>query len=201
MFQHHITFSKNNVTRLTFSIVLVSFLLSTFVSLWSLSIMSQRNARELSRMMAARIYDSISGELNEPVTLSLAMAKDSFLIKTLQNEKNVSVEESTAAIQEYLEGIREWFNYESVYVISDATRRYYNYDGLSKIVDPEHDEHDYWYGAFLEKMSTTTWMSVSMNRAMTHGRSLSIQLCGIATGTFWACAASVCICKRAITFS
>lgn len=151
MFQHHITFSKNNVTRLTFSIVLVSFLLSTFVSLWSLSIMSQRNARELSRMMAARIYDSISGELNEPVTLSLAMAKDSFLIKTLQNEKNVSVEESTAAIQEYLEGIREWFNYESVYVISDATRRYYNFDGLSKIVDPEHDEHDYWYGAFLEK--------------------------------------------------
>lgn len=126
MFQHHITFSKNNVTRLTFSIVLVSFLLSTFVSLWSLSIMSQRNTRELSRMMAARIYDSISGELNEPVTLSLAMAKDSFLIKTLQNEQNVSVEESTAAIQEYLEGIRDWFNYESVYVISDATRRYYN---------------------------------------------------------------------------
>ncbi|MBR5109415.1 MAG: diguanylate cyclase [Clostridia bacterium] len=148
---HHLSFSKNNVTRLTFTIVLVSFLLSTFVSLWSLSIMSQRNARELSRMMAARIYDSISSELNEPVTLSLSMARNSFLIKTLQNEQNVSLEDSVSAIQEYLSSIRNGFNYESVYVISDATRRYYNFDGLSKIVDPEHDEHDSWYGAFLTK--------------------------------------------------
>ena len=101
--------------------------------------------------MAARIYDAISSELNEPVTLSLAMAKDTFLIKTLLNEQNVSAEETTAAVQEYLSSIRSWFKYESVYVISDATRRYYNFDGLSKIVDPEHDEHDYWYGAFLNK--------------------------------------------------
>ncbi len=151
MFQHHFMLSKNKVTKLTFAIVLVSFLLSTFVSLWSLRLMSKRNTRELSRMMAARIYDSISSELNEPVTLSLAMAKDSFLIKALENEQNVSVEESTAAIQEYLSNIRDGFKYESVYVISDATRRYYNFDGLSKIVDPEHDEHDYWYGAFLNK--------------------------------------------------
>ena len=151
MLQHHFTFNKNTVTRLTFAIVLVSFLLSTFVSLWSLSLMSQRNTRELSRMMAARIYDAISSELNEPVTLSLAMARDSFLIKALQNEQNVSEEESTAAFQEYLSGIRDGFRYESVYVISAATRRYYNFDGLSKIVDPAHDEHDYWYGEFLRK--------------------------------------------------
>lgn len=151
MLQHHFTFNKNTVTKLTFAIVLVSFLLSTFVSLWSLSTMGQRTTRELSRMMTARIYDSISSELNEPVTLGLAMAGDSFLIKALQNEQNAPAEDSTAAFQEYLSGIRDRFNYESVYVISDATRRYYNFDGLSKIVDPEHDEHDYWYGEFLRK--------------------------------------------------
>lgn len=148
---HHLTFSKNRVTQLTFIIVLVSFLLSTFVSLWSLAILSQRNARELSRMMAARIYDSISSELNEPVTVGLTMANDSFLIKTLKDEQDMSLEECTAALQEYLSNIHDGLNYESVYVISDATRRYYNFDGLSKIVDPEHDEHDYWYGAFLTK--------------------------------------------------
>ena len=32
MLQHHFTFNKNTVTKLTFAIVLVSFLLSTFVS-------------------------------------------------------------------------------------------------------------------------------------------------------------------------
>ena len=151
MHPHHFTLSKNKITGLTFAIVLVSFLLSTFVSLWSLSLMGQRNTHELSRMLAARIYDSISSELNEPVTLSLAMAKDSFLINTLENEQNVPAEEISSVIQEYLSGIRDWFNYESVYVISEGTRRYYNFDGLSKIVDPDHDEHDYWYGAFLTK--------------------------------------------------
>ena len=148
---HHISFTKNKVTRLTFVIVLVSFLLSTFVSLWSLAVMSQRNTRELSRMMAARIYESISSELSEPVTVSLTMARDSFLIRALKEEQNVSLDESAAVIQEYLANIKDGFTYESLYVISDATRRYYNFDGFSKIVDPEHDEHDYWYGAFLTK--------------------------------------------------
>ena len=151
MFQHHAPLSKHNVTRLTFVIVLVSFLLSTFVSLWSLSIMSQRNVRELNKMMAARIYDAISSELSEPVTVGLTMANDSFLIKALQNEPNLSEEESVTALRDYLAGIRDGLNYESVYVVSEASRRYYNFDGLSKIVDPEHDEHDYWYGVFLTR--------------------------------------------------
>lgn len=143
--------SKHNVSRLTFVIVLVSFLLSTFVSLWSLNLMSQRNDRELNKMMAARIYDAISSELSEPVTVALTMANDSFLIKALQNEAVISEEDSVAAMQDYLAGIRKGLNYESVYVVSESTRRYYNFDGLSKIVDPEHDEHDYWYGVFLQR--------------------------------------------------
>lgn len=151
MLQNHFTLNKNTVTRLTFAIVLISFLMSTFVSIWSLNIMSQRNTRELSKMMAARIYDSISSELNEPVTLGLSMARNSFLISALQREQDVPIEESVSVIQEYLSRIRDGFNYESVYVISDGTRRYYNFDGLSKIVDPENDEHDYWYGQFLKK--------------------------------------------------
>ena len=151
VFQHHAALNKHNVSRLTFIIVVVSFLLSTFVSLWSLSIMSQRNDRELNKMMAARIYDAISSELSEPVTVGLTMANDSFLIKALQNEPYMSEEECETAMRDYLSGIRNGLNYESVYVISEASRRYYNFDGLSKIVDPEHDEHDYWYGVFLTR--------------------------------------------------
>ena len=151
MFQHHVSLNKHNVSRLTFIIVLVSFLLSTFVSLWSLSIMSQRNDRELNKMMAARIYDAISSELSEPVTVALTMANDTFLIKALQNEQDLPEEEVVTAIQNYLAGIQKGLNYESVYVISESSRHYYNFDGLSKIVDPDNDEHDSWYGVFLTR--------------------------------------------------
>lgn len=113
--------------------------------------MSQRNDRELNKMMAARIYDAISSELSEPVTVALTMANDSFLIKALQNEQSLTEEESVTAMQDYLAGIQKGLNYESVYVVSESSRRYYNFDGLSKIVDPDNDEHDYWYGAFLTR--------------------------------------------------
>ena len=113
--------------------------------------MSQRNDRELNKMMAARIYDAISSELSEPVTVALTMANDSFLIKALQNEQDLPEEEVVTAMQNYLAGIQKGLNYESVYVISESSRRYYNFDGLSKIVDPDNDEHDSWYGVFLTR--------------------------------------------------
>ena len=113
--------------------------------------MSQRNDRELNKMMAARIYDAISSELSEPVTVALTMANDSFLIKALQNEQDLPEEEVVTAMQNYLAGIQKGLNYESVYVISESSRRYYNFDGLSKIVDHDNDEHDSWYGVFLTR--------------------------------------------------
>ena len=190
VFQHHVPLSKHNITRLAFIIVLVSFLLSTFVSLWSLSIMSKRSDRELNKMMAARIYDAISSELSEPVTVALTMANDSFLIKALQNEADLPEEESVTAMREYLAGIQKGLNYESVYVISEGSRRYYNFDGLSKVVDPAHDAHDSWYGVFLiskpvydldvgfDEQSGDMW-TVFVDTSIRDGQGNFLGVCGV----------------------
>ena len=82
--------NRKNITRLAFAIVILSFVLSTFVSLWSLRIMAQRNLQELSKALASRIYDTISGELMEPITVSRAMAHDSLLASALKNEDETS---------------------------------------------------------------------------------------------------------------
>ena len=50
---------SKRTTKLAIVIVILSFVLSTFVSLWSLHLMAQRNVQELSKSLAARIYDAI----------------------------------------------------------------------------------------------------------------------------------------------
>ena len=79
--------NRGIITKLAFAIVILCFLLSTFVSLWSLRIMARQNLQELSKTLAARIYDTIGGELSEPVTVARTMANNSFIIEMLEHEQ------------------------------------------------------------------------------------------------------------------
>ena len=141
--------NKKNITRLAFAIVIVSFVLSTFVSLWSLRIMAERNMQELSKTLASRIYDSISGELSEPVTVSRAMANDTLLIETLKNEAAAGTEATERVLAAYLSAQKDLFGYEAAFVVSDASLCYYSYGGINKQMDPILSNRDKWYARFL----------------------------------------------------
>ena len=43
--------NRKNITRLAFAIVILSFVLSTVVSLWSLRLMTEQNMQELSKTL------------------------------------------------------------------------------------------------------------------------------------------------------
>ena len=141
--------NKRNITRLAFAIVILSFVLSTFVSLWSLRIMAERNIQELSKTLASRIYDSISNELSEPVTVSLAMANDTLLKDVLKNEASVGIDETSNIMSDYLSGQKNIFGYEAAFVVSDASMCYYSYGGINKQMDPIISDRDKWYSRFL----------------------------------------------------
>ncbi len=140
--------NRTRITRLAFVIVVVSFLLSTFVSLLSLHLMSRRNQQELSRLLAARIYDMIASELSEPIIVARTMANDSFMIEMLRNEKRLPESEAVRSFRDYLAGIRVGLDYEAAFVISEQTGRYYYYTGLNRLIDPEGE--DPWYKSFVE---------------------------------------------------
>lgn len=143
--------SRSRVTKLAFAIVLVCFVLSTFVSLWSLGVMARDNMRELSRVLAARIYDTISGELSDPITVARTMAADSFLVDALSREETLDEAEAARLLSTYLSGIKNGLDYEAAFVVSATTGRYYAYNGISKVIDPQSDSRDRWYAAFLEE--------------------------------------------------
>ena len=142
--------SKRSVAKTAFALVIVSFLLSTSVSLLSLHIMSERNMREMNKVLATQVYDYISSELSKPIIAARTMSSNSFLVNALDKEDRTDASTFTATMSEYLAGIERDLGYQSTFVVSDATKKYYTRDGLNRIIDPLHDEEDDWYTAFAE---------------------------------------------------
>ena len=143
--------SRSKLTRNIVLIVFLCFVLSTFVSLWSLHVMASKNMQALSKTLAARIYDSIIGQLSEPVIVSRTMANDIFLIDLLETEESRNPLETGKTMQTYLSNLCEGLKYEAAFVVSSATRRYYTSQGLGKQINPEQDSRDRWYTEFLEQ--------------------------------------------------
>lgn len=141
--------NKRNITRFAFVIVILSFILSTFVSLWSLRLMAERNMQELSKTLASRIYDSISSELSEPITVSRAMANDTLLIETLKNETASGSDVTEKILADYLSAQKNTFGYEAAFVVSDETKSYYSYGGINKQMNLAESDRDRWYTQFV----------------------------------------------------
>ena len=132
-------------------VICVSFLLAIAVSIYSLTKLARENTKEIDTMLSYRIYDSISSSLNEPIIVARTMACDAFLSDFLKNEDSMDEEKAIRTMQTYLRGVKAGLNYNTAFLVSETSRRYYTYEGLNKIVDPVNDAHDVWYSLFVEK--------------------------------------------------
>lgn len=141
--------NRSKMTRNIILIVFLCFVMSTFVSFWSLRIMARNNMEGLIKALTARIYDTIAGQLSEPVIVSRTMANDRFLIDLLESEDERDPEETEALMQAYLSKLREGLKYESAFVVSDRSHRYYTFEGLVKEISRENISRDQWYFEFI----------------------------------------------------
>ena len=142
--------NRKNVARLAFAIVILCFLLSIFMSLFTLRMMAKRNMEEISKTLAARVYDTIGGELSEPTVVSSTMANDHFLVEFLEEEGSYDTNEAIQLMADYLSRIKNALGYEAAFVVSEGTKRYYSYGGLNKKLDLERSVRDQWYARFVE---------------------------------------------------
>ena len=140
---------RDRITALAFAIVIISFVLSTVVSLFSLREMALKNMEKLGMELADRIYDTISIELGEPTVVSQTMAHNSFLINLLKDD-SLPGDEIASSMQDYLHGIHSGLNYETAFVISEKTRIYYTQSGILKTIQPDHNPRDAWYTSFVD---------------------------------------------------
>ena len=110
---------------------------------------SLQNIEQVSRLASDSIYYRLTTELSEPVNVSLTMANDSLLKSFLSEEDQMESAGYIDTIREYLGAYRDQHDYDSVFLISTASGRYYNFEGLDRMLAPDNPEND-WYYALLE---------------------------------------------------
>lgn len=138
---------KLSVNILICLIILAGFSAMALTSYNTYSKIIDDDVVNISKLTSTNIYSDIRNELTKPIFVSLTMANDSFLKDWLRHEQVNSTVEYQEKLKQYLLGIKEKYNYDSVFLVSDNSKNYYHFNGLNKVVS-ENNPHDVWYYTF-----------------------------------------------------
>lgn len=134
-------------------ILVVGFVLTALLSYRANYAASLRGIEQVSTLSSEGVYHQLTITFSRPVNVSLTMANDS-LLKSLLQEEDASLEDPAylARIREYLGAYRDKYGYDSVFLVSEASKRYYNFDGLDRVLTPDEPENTWYYtlGSFPE---------------------------------------------------
>jgi hypothetical protein len=139
---------KLSINILICLIILAGFAATAFTSYITYSKIINDDIVNISKLTSANIYSDIRNELTKPIFVSLTMANDSFLKNWLRHEQTNNTVAHQEDLRQYLLGLKEKYNYDSVFLVSDDTKNYYHFNGLNKVVS-ENDAHDVWYYTFV----------------------------------------------------
>jgi diguanylate cyclase (GGDEF)-like protein len=135
--------------------VLAALLLAAFATTIALShgvargAISDNIVRSELPLTGDAIYSEIQRDLLKPVFVSDQMAHNTFLLDWIADG-----ERDASKVQTYLAEVKQRYGAFTSFFISERTRRYYNADGVGKIVT-ESDPHDDWY--FRSRTLTTPY--------------------------------------------
>lgn len=141
---------KNNrlfKTNVLVSLILViGFALTAMLSYRANYQASLDSIEQVSSLTAEGIYYQLSTKFTKPVNISLTMAHDSLLKNHLLGEASrLEDEEYIKTTKTYLDTYREKYGFDSVFLVSAATSRYYNFNGVDRILTEDSPENTWYY--------------------------------------------------------
>lgn len=129
----------------------VGFLLTALLGYRANLTASIKNIEQVSDLTSEGIFYQLSSTFVKPVNISLTMANDSLLHEVLAQE---SVQPDSAActqtLRTYLHTYREKYDYDSVFLVSAATARYYNFNGFDRVLVQGDAENDWYFNGLLQ---------------------------------------------------
>lgn len=126
--------------------IILGFVLTAILSYHANYSAALKNIEQVSTLTSEGIYYQMTNTFTKPVNISLTMANDSLLKAFLRQEPDrLSDEGYIAGIQEYLAAYRNKYGYDSVFLVSEATGRYYNFNGLDRVLTTDNPENVWYY--------------------------------------------------------
>lgn len=126
-------------------ILIVGFSLTAVFSYQANYRASLDNIEQVSSLTTEGIYYQLTSMFTKPVNVSLTMAHDSLLVEhLLEEEKHFRDEEYILTTKNYLEAYQEKYGFDSVFLASTATKNYYSFSGLDRVL-LENDPENTWF--------------------------------------------------------
>ncbi len=137
---------KNFLLLVTSIILIISFGFSTIVSLKSLDKLIKENNKENSLIYANEVGNAVIDVFSEAIAVSQTI-NNPFIRGILKNPQNLSREEKSKIIRNFLSDIVVKFGYSTAFIADDSTLDYYSEWGYLKTIDPQNPDDD-WYVPF-----------------------------------------------------
>ena len=137
---------KNFLLLVTSTILIISFGFSTVVSLKSLDKLIKENNRENSLIYANEVGNAVIDIFSEAIAVSQTI-NNPFIRGILKNPQNLSREEKSRIIKNYLSDVVGKFGYSTAFIADDSTLDYYSEWGYLKTIDLQNPDDD-WYIPF-----------------------------------------------------
>lgn len=133
------------------TIIVLGFLVTSFISYHSNNGIFKQDIEHISKLTSEGIFHQIDSIFTKPINISLTMANDNLLKNFLTKEKEKgNDEEFVETMKDYLYAYKEKYHYDSVFLISTETNRYYHFEkGVDRVLTKDNPEN-VWYYAFLE---------------------------------------------------
>lgn len=131
-------------------VIMVGFIITSIVSYFSNRQVFEKDVEDVSALTSESIYHEIDAIFNKPIHISETMASDTLLLSYLEDElQHLEDPEFTKGLQEYLLSYRDKYQYDSVFLVSTASDRYYHFHGIDRVLKEDNDEN-IWYYSFLQ---------------------------------------------------
>lgn len=112
---------------------------------------AMKEIESVSALTTEGIYYRLTGIFTKPVNISLTMANDNLLIELLEEEEaRKNDPDYLKSIRDYLRAYLNKYAYDSIFLASATTKRYYNFNGIDRMLY-EGNPENHWYYTFLEK--------------------------------------------------
>lgn len=131
-------------------ILVIGFALTAILSYRANYQASLDNIEHVSSLSAESIYYRLTTQFTKPVNISLTMAHDNLLVRHLCDETRHSDDAAfIETTKDYLQTYQKKYGFDSVFLVSAATRRYYSFKGMDRVLTRDNPENA-WYFRLLD---------------------------------------------------
>ncbi|WP_242984555.1 hypothetical protein [Clostridium sp. chh4-2] len=128
------------------TIIVLGFIITSITSYRSNLGVFEKDVENVSDLAADGIFYQIESIFTKPVNVSLTMANDNLLKEFLSDETERLDDDSfIQSMRDYLDAYREKYSYDSVFLVSTQTGRYYHFNGLDRKMEPDNPENVWYY--------------------------------------------------------